>query len=235
MHGANRPLIQTAKSSSGISPRARGEQFHLRVWDEVCGNTPACTGRTYYWSSRLPHFREYPACTGTTLYSTGRLHCGREYPRVHGDNRQPLFDILACVGIPPCVRGRLPDATQLCHQLWNTPVCTGTTRLSGAGHRGGTEYLPVCTGTTCYQQGDCHVNREYPRVYGDNPLEHDLTPWKLGIPPRARGQLGGNERRSHQIWNTPACTGTTQAYGCFLNYVKFGIPPHTRGQRTAHP
>ena len=133
-----------------------------------------------------------PACAGTTI--VGRTPCIRieDHPRLCGNDatsRQYRWEQL---GSPPLVRERPVSVASL------PPVCRIT---------------PACAGTTLSLISSNLINRDHPRLCGNDKVLRVHFAKSRGSPPlvRERPWATGDGMVADGI--TPACAGTTCSKG----------------------
>ena len=91
-----------------IPPRARGRALMALLVLRFVGNTPACAGKSEWWSVRSP--------------------LPRKYPRVRGEEEIPSVMPGPYPEIPPRARGRVKGRAVECRRHGNTPACAGKSR-----------------------------------------------------------------------------------------------------------
>src|SRR5690606_838278 len=134
------------------------------------GLPPRARGRPWARSVKPLFRRTTPACAGTTTRRGSRGPPGRDYPRVRGDDEAKQTARAYGYGLPPRARGR-------------RPACRA--RRAGPGT------TPTCAGTTSASTTTEGVDRDYPRVRGDDDIPVTRAGPSLGLPPRARGRREG--------------------------------------------
>ena len=227
MCGGTRSSASSIRTSSGLSPRVRGNRGLARL---------AITAR-----------RSIPACAGEPGSGAGCTGCSGVYPRVCGGTSRQNALSPRHRGLSPRVRGNLVPHPQYQIYARSIPACAGEPRAqpNPAAKRG--VYPRVCGGTlrihssmvlaiglsprvrgnlgmyssqatsggsipACAGEpprpSRCHtVAGVYPRVCGGTDSDLDLLHACAGLSPRVRGNrtLGFLERRRTR--SIPACAG----------------------------
>ena len=152
------------------------------------GSPPRVRGKLTFSSTRVLRKGITPACAGKTCLSRNETGDSRDHPRVCGENGHVLRAGDIGRGSPPRVRGKLALFVALVEMGGITPACAGKTQLP-------------CT--------HCGVQRDHPRVCGENSCGRFIRRPDMGSPPRVRGKLIPFllSNRDHGI--TPACAGKT--------------------------
>ena len=145
--GGTAETVSSTRSTTGLSPRVRGNPRHNLGAPGAVGSIPACAGE--------------PQCRRGTDANR------RVYPRVCGGTQITLTIGVNEPGLSPRVRGNRPASIPTVACQRSIPACAGEPRrvmLSRAGNR---VYPRVCGGTGAYP-GDC-TNFEglSPRVRGN--------------------------------------------------------------------
>ena len=219
---------------AGDYPRVRGDDDALQgLGHEGAGLPPRARGRPRRDLLADQSPRTTPACAGTTAPSRPSMSGTSDYPRVRGDDIHTERIPSPPRGLPPRARGRLCVAPRPLLGPGTTPACAGTTR-AGGGRR--------------------VRSADYPRVRGDDVATVRARASRLGLPPRARGRLGGLLDGGDACRTTPACAGTTcprstrrswpgdyprvrgddSLVGAY-EYRHDGLPPRARGRREVVP
>ena len=89
---------------------------------------------------------------------------------MRGDHTSVSSVTVVRPGLPPRARGSPVHVRVHRHGAGPTPACAGITRTAGLPSR---------------------PNKAYPRVRGDHTNSRANNALALGLPPRARGSLGG--------------------------------------------
>ena len=133
--------------------------------------------------------------------------CGRDSPVWSGCRSQPITVREAGrPGRPPRARGRGVRTDEPHPGPRKTPACAGTSRCPGSGSTD---------------------RPEDPRVRGDESAEAGAGGVSRGRPPRARGREQLARRSGDRQGKTPACAGTSEAYGIPKQHI--GEDPRVRG------
>ena len=89
----------------GSPPRVRGKEYPFDLSQYVSGITPACAGKSLYFS--------------------WGLSCYQDHPRVCGEKRRGDMDGIVSEGSPPRVRGKVSVVLSIFLFLRITPACAG--------------------------------------------------------------------------------------------------------------
>ena len=157
----------------------------------------------------LRHLWPTPACAGITRSTRSRPFTGPAYPRVRGDHSIAVVVMPHEQGLPPRARGSRADHLRRPRRAGPTPACAGITSASGWFRR---------------------PTPAYPRVRGDHRFDSLLPVGSAGLPPRARGSLGGDLEREGAGGPTPACAGIT-GDSVTGQVSTAGLPPRARGSQ----
>ena len=173
---------------------------------------------------------------GSPPHARGRLPVGiplrrrsRDHPRMRGEDRDDRTRVRLEGGSPPHARGR-PKSSSAC---W---TWTGIT--------------PACAGKTSSIAFLSSVNRDHPRMRGEDSVFAWRASWLMGSPPHARGRPGAVSSFFLEFGITPACAGKTarwstarqmrrdhprmrgeDATSALSRARSAGSPPHARGRR----
>ena len=220
------------QTSSGLSPRVRG---NLRLEYQPIG-----AGRSI------------PACTGEPLGRADRPGCGRVYPRVYGGTGLVMIAVGPFPGLSPRVRGNQHQCAGPGGRCGSIPACTGEPRSLPRSRRASAVYprvyggtrnvrtwpaivaglsprvrgnllhvgherlvrgsIPACTGEPQGRGGGQHNAKVYPRVYGGTIAVSLRWPLAAGLSPRVRGNLVAPGDRGRVHGSIPACTGEPRSW-----------------------
>ena len=170
-----------------------------------------------------------PACAGKTKRTLPDPLAPQGHPRMRGEDCPSSSVASVDFGSPPHAQGRLfrrfPDFVD--ERI--TPACAGKTR----DHRG--------VGV---------MDRDHPRMRGEDHFGEDPDSVGCGSPPHARGRLAKAGVSTSDIRITPACAGKTKNLptpgGLLSDHPRMrgedccsqsncppapGSPPHARGRR----
>ena len=227
MYGETGALDQRAGVVGGLSPHVRGnhvQEPHVAITQ---GSIPACTGKPAPVAGRHTMSEVYPRMYGETVTSVNP-HCIRSglSPHVRGNppRRAPKSlgarSIPACTGKPTWCAGsgsrsgvypRMYGET-----LGETSVPTIAPGLSPhvrGNHeihrpaRTAARSIPACTGKPIRFAFLEHVNKVYPRMYGETSAGPKATGAAPGLSPHVRGNLRRAEGDRGRAGSIPACTG----------------------------
>ena len=164
--GKTRPMaLRTAATPD--HPRVCGENSFLSLFHAVRpGSPPRVRGKR----PCLPDFRQStritPACAGKTCHSSALYHPHTDHPRVCGENRKFWTAVVAFVGSPPRVRGKLNILKLARQAIRITPACAGKTQYSSELLRRLSDHPRVCGENTYFLKGDLYERGSPPRVRG---------------------------------------------------------------------
>ena len=218
-------------TSSGLSPRVRGNPAQTALPHHGTGSIPACAGEPVASHLRLSLGGVYPRVCGGTL-AEARANAWNKglSPRVRGN---PVVSegyncskgsIPACAGEPDadhprrrsrrvyprvCGGTKPPNLSDLPAGGLSPRVrgnqCISTAYTASAGS------IPACAGEPkrCRPApGRCRV---YPRVCGGTFEIPGQRPSSLGLSPRVRGNPRSAPRRRRRARSIPACAGEPAA------------------------
>ena len=176
-----------------------------------------------------------PACAGKTPLPCMSHIAFWDHPRVCGENSTISIGYPCNGGSPPRVRGK--------------PCCRSSKRLFSG-------ITPACAGKTRRCTPAKRLNRDHPRVCGENMRAGLHLIGGMGSPPRVRGKQRHSAALCPLSGITPACAGKTRAPSCtpvcagdhprvcgenvsnrLLRRFRRGSPPRVRGKhpiRAAH-
>ena len=216
-----------ARTSSGLSPRVRGNLLSRIIDVRDSGSIPACAGEPCRRRPAHRRLRVYPRVCGGTLPQVAVDPMGKGLsPRVRG-NRDEMQDscrsngsIPACAGEPRCHTQRMR------HARVYPRVCGGTlsqaerdvadvglsprVRGNRPGESGSEEHvgsIPACAGEPCRRRGRRCRCRVYPRVCGGTVPSTWTFASPPGLSPRVRGNPRPPCRRGCRRRSIPACAG----------------------------
>ena len=127
-----------------------------------------------------------PAYAGKRAQSNLNLSEGGDHPRVCGEKHLHTRCLLAPVGSPPRMRGKVRKLLRQMSYPRITPAYAGKSGLYGP---------------------ECHNGRDHPRVCGEKRLRLVLCCPELGSPPRMRGKVLPMARSITPSRITPAYAG----------------------------
>ena len=154
------------------------EKDHPRVCGEnIPDSAPLCNAPGSPPRVRGKHFsskyaskarRITPACAGKTSATMRFTSSRKDHPRVCGENAADAAGESVNGGSPPRVRGKPIPSN----------IRAGADRIT-----------PACAGKTSSAKGIVRVEKDHPRVCGENHCNlHSFSSF-LGSPPRVRGKL----------------------------------------------
>ena len=214
-------------SSSGLSPRVRGNQGQRLDAPADRGSIPACAGEPGIPMPPATRKQVYPrVCGGTPTIAPSRCGSSGLSPRVRG-NRLPggnpcpwAGSIPACAGEPvPARHSRDPDTVypRVCGGTAEScPVPRARKGLSPRVRGNQVEWtpagyecrsIPACAGEPGTSPGMCITTRVYPRVCGGTPYRAVDLAGGVGLSPRVRGNRRGDLVGAQGLGSIPACAG----------------------------
>ena len=150
-----------------------------------------------------------PACAGKTVHEPIRRRRTGDHPRVCGENRPRIKRWFFIRGSPPRVRGKL-DINQRDSMI--------------------TRITPACAGKTFKVFQSDELQKDHPRVCGENDCVPAVVEICVGSPPRVRGKQQRVSLYQLEAGITPACAGKT-CTGVNRNIRARDHPPRVRGKR----
>ena len=152
----------------------------------------------------VPAFRRItPACAGKTFRSVvAGVRC-KDHPRVCGENPALACSLSRLAGSPPRVRGK-PSVE--------------------SAPQSGMRITPACAGKTWSPVESIGVEKDHPRVCGENLYTVQPHHRIRGSPPRVRGKPNIFIQPIRITGITPACAGKT----CHAEEDSIGCEDHPR-------
>ena len=227
MCGGTATRSPTWASSSGLSPRVRGNRVQQGRHQAHPRSIPACAGEPYLGPFRVHPGRVYPRVCGGTAPSPDPGEGGPGLsPRVRGNPAAApggtgrAGSIPACAGEPPCIPPHTPipavyprvcGGTKLRKALrWLTwglsPRVRGNRgELLRPGRHAGS--IPACAGEPGESAPTPASAEVYPRVCGGTyPFIIDISSLR-GLSPRVRGNPVSYGHATLHPRSIPACAG----------------------------
>ena len=253
MRGEDASVRAPSEEMSGSPPHARGRRRLRERARRGRRITPACAGKTdtegyrRYGDRDHPRMRgedteyigEYWLRYGSPPHARGRpdgvlgLRTSQDHPRMRGEDCERRFKLRLDVGSPPHARGRRRVVVHVVHAHGITPACAGKTLL-------------VDIRAT--------VDKDHPRMRGEDEIVYARVVIHVGSPPHARGRRENARSVGQRAGITPACAGKTtkwsqtrssrgdhprmrgeDAIGYTPTAYLAGSPPHARGRPSPHP
>ena len=147
---------------------------------------------------------------------------------MRGEDGPTYTQVVEHIGSPPHARGRPCSYDVPFYRLGITPACAGKTILAWG-----------CLG----------LNRDHPRMRGEDVFRRFTMLFQEGSPPHARGRRSSRYSSARRVRITPACAGKTRFRGggrcrgtdhprmrgedtspSGQNGRRIGSPPHARGR-----
>ena len=192
------------------------------------GSPPHARGRLNLFHPRDKVYRITPACAGKTMGRPSTTPTYMDHPRMRGEDRWRGILYRSGFGSPPHARGR---------------------QFSDYAKSKPSRITPACAGKTLHMGNPPAVDRDHPRMRGEDISIRQFLGVVLGSPPHARGRRRLNLSKPLIYRITPACAGKT-AYRSWQEgnsqdhprmrgedtpakkprRKKPGSPPHARGR-----
>ncbi len=202
-----------ASAAAPDHPRVRGEQrTPLETEDASWGSPPRARGAEDPAVRTQGRRRITPACAGSRSAMIVPLCVGRDHPRVRGEQAAPAHRQVYDDGSPPRVRGA---------------------GVAGAVAAAGVGITPACAGSRTFCAAMLAIDRDHPRVRGEQTPRRGSSPGWWGSPPRARGADTGPAAARGTRGITPACAGAAGAAVVRVQHA--GITPACAGSRSPRP
>ncbi len=168
-------------------PRVCGEKRIIRR--EQCtstGSPPRVRGEELLPGVEIGNCGITPACAGRSFYPFTPDRLDEDHPRVCGEKREdgPRADLRQ--GSPPRVRGEVDAETQNAYSGRITPACAGRSATISSMH----SKAP-----------------DHPRVCGEKRANAFKKTFRIGSPPRVRGEALRAPALPVNLRITPACAG----------------------------
>ena len=194
-------------ATSGITPACAGKRLfalcrlvfsedHPRVCGEkalklikqvlAMGSPPRVRGKGPVCSGHNLTIRITPACAGKSMMVSSYVTDTWDHPRVCGEKRNMSTSMVAALGSPPRVRGKV-----------TYPKTSGTI----------TGITPACAGKSGSITAARPYIQDHPRVCGEKIFTFFIHLSFLGSPPRVRGKEKFTKRKTALYRITPACAG----------------------------
>ena len=248
MCGGTVPSSTRTLSTTGLSPRVRGNRGRIGGCRARSGSIPACAGEPAATCARWWMARVYPRVCGGTLVEALRFDSFEGLsPRVRGNLVEVRVDFGHIGSIPACAGE--PDRTRSAHPLARVypRVCGGTprsirpriqftglsprvrgNRLVGAELLPAAGSIPACAGEPSRRAPARPGRRVYPRVCGGTSRSPCSSRRRSGLSPRVRGNRGFRGRAQIEPGSIPACAGEP-ALGGGRRRAESGLSPRVRG------
>ena len=184
--GGTSAQITDAVTEVGLSPRVRGNHFHLPPYFAVYGSIPACAGEPPDGPTKTRLMRVYPrVCGGTERSERGLLLDIGLSPRVRG-NRSTRIHVNALGRSIPACAGNPNTCTPTPSEQRSIPACAGNRRMALEYHDP-MGSIPACAGEPVGRRYGGRARRVYPRVCGGTGCNVRHRTNKTGLSPRVRG------------------------------------------------
>ena len=122
---------------------------------------------TEYFSATIAEYQGItPACAGNSYLAYGKEYGVKDHPRVCGEQAGVSEKRLESVGSPPRVRGTVRQSFEDIYGVRITPACAGNSAKKSNSRR---------------------MNKDHPRVCGEQGAWCIFGAWCRGSPPRVRG------------------------------------------------
>ena len=214
-------------TSSGLSPRVRGNLGPIGLVVAAIGSIPACAGEPLLCARSARRSRVYPRVCGGTFVSVAsppeRMGLS---PRVRG-NLGPIGLVVAAIGsIPACAGEPGTRLIRWCLTRVYPRVCGGTAsqlrRLAPVEGlsprvRGNLDRqllvrrddgsIPACAGEPRHLIPDKLILGVYPRVCGGTTFSITIGLGDMGLSPRVRGNHSTRRVEPFARGSIPACAG----------------------------
>ena len=251
LRGEERLIVSWRGRSWELPPLARGRVPRPRSRMRRAGITPACAGKS--WALAVPNSAEwnYPRLRGEESNPVTVLIFHEELPPLargrgvtRGGKAQPP-------GITPACAGKSHARALLYPELGNYPRLRGEELFCGAGGAAVLELPPLARGrgSSPRRRGSrigitpaCAGKRNglsvrgsrawnYPRLRGEERIQHRAGYRSVELPPLARGRENGVASQRRLVGITPACAGKRSITSS--SAVTSGNYPRLRGEETA--
>ena len=133
----------------------------------------------------------------------------KDHPRLRGENFFHVCAFLSETGSPPLARGKPLENAAVVESYGITPACAGKTTAENILH---------------------DLEKDHPRLRGENCVFIQRGGTSRGSPPLARGKRNCCASTSVTSRITPACAGKTDALKAMVAFVK--DHPRLRGENT---
>ena len=152
----------------------------------ITGSPPRVRGEALRAPALPVNLRITPACAGRRKLHHATKTTLWDHPRVRGEKRIHRAVVRLKAGSPPRARGE----------------------ENPGGSRGSrVRITPACAGRRIIENFIGANSQDHPRVRGEKLSPDASLPYRLGSPPRARGE--GRHKAVHRVGRgiTPACAG----------------------------
>ncbi len=217
--------------ASRVYPRVCGG---TKTWAGVSGSTtglsPRVRGNRCLYSGGDPRTGSIPACAGEPGVRSPKLRRIRVYPRVCGGTCAPLRCDVPHQGLSPRVRGNLRAAPMRCPAPGSIPACAGEPRSHPTGVGGAGVYPRVCGGTMAasrLSRSSCGLS---PRVRGNRGQQRSEGQPGRSIPACA-GEPWPMMRHGKMTAVYPRVCGGTIRSSAYVS-MNAGLSPRVRGNPT---
>ena len=180
-----------AASLLGDHPRLRGENYkEVYEDDDGKGSPPLARGKPDLGDLRGYTERITPACAGKTWIQTEIALDIGDHPRLRGENHLEGIPATEQEGSPPLARGKQYISIRQCNPSRITPACAGK---------------------TVWNVTRKMVNRDHPRLRGENPWIIQKPGITVGITPACAGKTARSGNCTVCRWDHPRLRGENRS------------------------
>ena len=229
--GENSPPFSYIPYYYGTSPRMRGKRRLELHQSGRQRNIPAYAGKTPRSRHPRPPRAEHPRVCGenSSWMLVGWLGLGTS-PRMRGKPNSPGYGVFDGRNIPAYAGKTIktisatplrPEHPRVCGEnvpissVWLTPMGTSPRmrgkQVSGRIRHGGIRNIPAYAGKTFAFDQQTFLDKEHPRVCGENVCPRISGALVKGTSPRMRGKLTSGTNLHNLARNIPAYAGKTEA------------------------
>ena len=205
--GGTAVSVQSDHTTTGLSPRVRGNRRHRGPRRNLLGSIPARAGEPTSLGVSVSSYTVYPrACGGTSLAAVSRP---------------------PGMGLSPRVRGNRPNISKEVEGRGSIPARAGEPVLKAVQHHGRGVYPRACGGTSRRRYRHQIPQGLSPRVRGNHFWRPGSDALNGSIPARAGEPFGSRGKVTHVRVYPRACGGTALSVSALS--VSAGLSPRVRG------
>ena len=153
-------------------------------------------------------------------------------PRARGNREFPSLDKAEKGSIPTCA-GKPVEELLAVDAQEVYPHVRGETPATGGRASEDSGSIPTCAGKPVRARSSMIKARVYPHVRGETNMAPTPLRRRLGLSPRARGNLPFHIEDADLGGSIPTCAGKPAC--CICRRSGAGVYPHVRGETTAGP